>query len=153
VVRALAKVLPTEDASEALLICTDGTSFHYANSGDAAGTAGMISRYPNWQSSNDHSAVFKLCSLPGNVALLSADWLDKDREGTLLIRPLFKTSERPKPLDVENFWGKSFLPFWPVGERNKLQMSKFQVIHYFSCCYFYFYFYIRSICSLFFFSS
>ena len=70
--------------------------------------------------------MFRLAALPGNVAFLVADWLDKDRKGTLQLRPLAKspdkcTSAATVDRSIETFWAKPYVQHWPIGVTNQVK--------------------------------
>ena len=148
VVRALVgqRVLPCEDASVALLVCSDGTCLRYDCSQQAGSmsTGQEMGQYVRWQASDEHGAVFKLCGVPGNIAFLAADWCDRDREGTLTVRPL-----EAKKLDASStkvisgntgsaaalkegsdkeaaaaFWAAPYVNLWPIGSNNTVSKTR-----------------------------
>ena len=61
-----------------------------------------------------------------SVTDLVADWLDKDRKGTLQLRPLAKspdkcTSAATVDRSIETFWAKPYVQHWPIGVTNQVK--------------------------------
>lgn len=91
-------------------MCSDGATLQYTKD------TGLLSFFPSWQQSEDDSGLLALHGVPGNIALLVCHWLDKERGGSLEIRPL--SDKREDRQALKDFWGTKYVPHWCVGRPN-----------------------------------
>ena len=117
--RAIKSLVGTQDARDVVVVCSDGSVFHWDRSSSCELKA--LDGMPHV--SEDGDMMVTLSSTPHMPVLLTACWDGRGHSGsgTLHVRPLAPPA--PGANRVASFWASSFIPCWPTDDATDADLG------------------------------